>query len=333
MKRALITGITGQDSAYLAKSLLEKGYKVFGAHRKTSTPNFWKLHHLNVYDKMDFVSFDLLDSKSISEMLDKTNPDVVYNNAAQSFVASSFDQPLYTTDVTGSGVIRMLEGIKNFNDKIKFFQAASSEMYGLEKSITKNENTSFHPISPYSIAKVHAYWITRMYREAYGMFAVNGILFNHESPIRGIEFVTRKISNGVAKISLGLEKNLKLGNLSAQRDWGYAPEYIEGIISMMTQKKSDDYILATNETHSIKEFVDEACKVANISNSKIKSTKENFRLHDVQKTKGSYKKAKKELGWSPKTKFKKIVKIMVEADIDRWEKFLKKESQVWDLGK
>jgi GDPmannose 4,6-dehydratase len=333
MKRALITGITGQDSAYLAKSLLEKGYKVFGAHRKTSTPNFWKLHHLNVYDKMDFVSFDLLDSKSISEMLDKTNPDVVYNNAAQSFVASSFDQPLYTTDVTGSGVIRMLEGIKNFNDKIKFFQAASSEMYGLEKSVTKNENTSFHPISPYSIAKVHAYWITRMYREAYGMFAVNGILFNHESPIRGIEFVTRKISNGVAKISLGLEKNLKLGNLSAQRDWGYAPEYIEGIISMMTQKKSDDYILATNETHSIKEFVDEACKVANISNLKIKSSKENFRLHDVQKTKGSYKKAKKELGWSPKTKFKKIVKIMVEADIDRWEKFLKKESQAWDLGK
>jgi len=333
MKRALITGITGQDSAYLAKSLLEKGYKVFGAYRRTSTPNFWKLHHLNVYDKMNFVSFDLLDSKSISEMLDKTNPDVVYNNAAQSFVASSFDQPVYTTDVTGSGVIRMLEGIKNFNDKIKFFQAASSEMYGLEKSITKNENTPFHPISPYSIAKVHAYWITRMYREAYGMFAVNGILFNHESPIRGIEFVTRKISNGVAKISLGLEKTLKLGNLSAQRDWGYAPEYIEGIISMMTRKKSDDYILATNETHSIKEFVDEACKVANISNSKIKSSKENFRLHDVQKTKGSYKKAKKELGWSPKTKFKKIVKIMVEADINRWEKFLKNEPQSWDLGK
>ena len=172
-----------------------------------------------------------------------------------------------------------------------------------------------------------------MYREAYGMFAVNGILFNHESPIRGIEFVTRKISNGVAKISLGLEKSLKLGNLSAQRDWGYAPEYIEGIISMMTQKKSDDYILATNETHSIKEFVDEACKVANISNSKIKSSKENFRLHDVQKTKGSYKKAKKELGWSPKTKFKKIVKIMVEADIDKWEKILKKEAPPWDLGK
>ena len=170
-----------------------------------------------------------------------------------------------------------------------------------------------------------------MYREAYGMFTVNGILFNHESPIRGIEFVTRKISNGVAKISLGLEKSLKLGNLSAQRDWGYAPEYTEGVISMMTHKKSDDYILATNETHSIKEFVDEACKVANISNSKIKTSKKNFRLHDVQKTKGDYKKAKRELGWSPKTKFKKIVKIMVEADIDRWEKFLKKEAQPWDI--
>ena len=333
MKRALITGITGQDGAYLAKLLLEKGYKVFGGHRKVSIANFWRLHYLNIYDKIDFLPFDLSDSKSISKMLKNSEPDVVYNCAAQSAVASSFDHPSYTSDVTGSGVIRILEGIKNFNDKIKFFQAASSEMYGLEKSVTKNENTSFHPISPYSIAKVHAYWITRMYREAYGMFAVNGILFNHESPIRGIEFVTRKISNGVAKISLGLEKSLKLGNLSAQRDWGYAPEYIEGIISMMTQKKSDDYILATNETHSIKEFVDEACKVANISNSKIKSSKENFRLHDVQKTKGSYKKAKKELGWSPKTKFKKIVKIMVEADIDRWEKFLKKESQAWDVGK
>ena len=265
-------------------------------------------------------------------MLKNSDPDVVYNNAAQSFVASSFDQPLYTSNVTGSGVIRMLEGIKNFNDKIRFFQASSSEMYGVEKSIIKNENTAFHPISPYAISKVHAYWMTRMYREAYGMYTVNGILFNHESPLRGIEFVTRKISNGVAKISLGLEKNLKLGNLSAERDWGYAPEYMEGIISMMKQKEPDDYILATGETHSIKEFVDEACKVANISNSKIKSSKKNFRLNDVQKTKGNYNKAKRKLNWKPKTKFKKIVKIMVEADIKRWEKFLKKESQPWDLG-
>ena len=331
MKRALITGITGQDGAYLAKLLLEKGYKVFGAHRKTNTQKFWRLHYLNIYDKIDFSTFDLSDSKSISKMLKNSEPDIVYNNAAQSFVASSFDQPLYTSDITGSGVIRMLEGIKKFNDKIRFFQASSSEMYGIEKSVIKNENTAFYPISPYAISKVHAYWMTRMYREAYGMYTVNGILFNHESSLRGIEFVTRKISNGVAKISLGLEKNLKLGNLLAERDWGYAPEYCEGIISMMEQKESDDYILATGETHSIKEFVDEACKIANISNLKIKSSKENFRPQDIQKTKGNYNKAKKKLGWKPKTKFKKIVKIMVEADIERWEKFLKKESQPWDL--
>ncbi len=332
MKRVLITGITGQDSAYLAKSLLKKGYKVFGGYRKTSTPNFWRLHYLKIHDKINFVSFDLLDSKSISKMIEYSNPDVVYNNAAQSFVAASFDQPLYTNDVTGSGVIRMLESIRNFNDKIKFFQASSSEMYGTEKSVIKNENTAFHPISPYAIAKVNAYWMTRMYREAYGMYCVNGILFNHESPLRGIEFVTRKISNGVARISLGLEKDLKLGNLSAQRDWGYAPEYIEGVISMMEQKNAEDYILATGETHSISEFVDEACKVANISNSKIKSSKKNFRLQDIQITKGDYSKAENKLGWKPKTKFKKIVKIMVETEIERWEKFLKKESQPWDLG-
>jgi len=332
MKKALITGITGQDGAYLAKLLLEKGYKVFGAHRKTSTKNFWRLDYLNIYDKIDFLSFDLLDSKSISKMLKTSEPDIVFNYAAQSVVASSFDQPSYTSDVTGSGVIRMLDEIKNFDDKIRFFQASSSEMFGFEKSVIKNENTAFYPISPYAISKVHAYWMTRMHREAYGMFAVNGILFNHESPLRGIEYVTRKISNGVAKISLGLEKELKLGNLSAERDWGYAPEYVEGVYWMMKQKKPDDFILATGETHSIKEFVDEACKIANISNLKIKSSKENFRPQDIQKTKGSYNKAKKKLGWKPKTKFKKIVKIMVETDIDRWEKFLKKESQPWDLG-
>ena len=332
MKKALITGITGQDGAYLAKLLLEKGYKVFGAHRKTSTKNFWRLDYLNIYDKIDFLSFDLLDSKSISKMLKTSEPDIVFNYAAQSVVASSFDQPSYTSDVTGSGVIRMLDEIKNFDDKIRFFQASSSEMFGFEKSVIKNENTAFYPISPYAISKVHAYWMTRMHREAYGMFAVNGILFNHESPLRGIEYVTRKISNGVAKISLGLEKELKLGNLSAERDWGYAPEYVEGVYWMMKQKKPDDFILATGETHSIKEFVDEACKIANISNLKIKSSKENFRPQDIQKTKGSYNKAKKKLGWKPKTKFKKIVKIMVEEDIERWEKFLKKESQPWDLG-
>lgn len=331
MKSVLITGITGQDGAYLAKLLLNKGYKVFGAHKKVKTTSFWRTHYLNIHEKINFLEFDLVDSKSISKMLKIAEPDELYNFAAQSFVASSFDYPLYTSDITGSGVIRILEEIKKFDDKIKFFQASSSEMYGNEKSIIKNENTAFYPISPYAISKVHAYWMTRMYREAYGMYAVNGIAFNHESPLRGIEFVTRKISNGVAKISLGLEKELNLGNLSAERDWGYAPEYMEGVFSMMKQKEPEDYIFATGETHSIKEFVDEACKIANVPNSKIKSSKKNFRPNDVEKTKGDYSKAKRKLGWKPKTKFKEIVKIMVEADIERWEKFLKKEQQPWDL--
>jgi len=195
----------------------------------------------------------------------------------------------------------------------------------------KNENTAFHPASPYAIAKVQAYWMTSLYREAYDMYTVNGILFNHESPFRGIDYVTRKISNGVAKISLGLEKDLKLGNIYAERDWGYAPEYMEGILLMMQQKKPEDFILATGKTHSIKEFVDEACKIVDISNTKIKTDKANFRPIDIPKLKGDYSKAKKKLKWKPKTTFKKLVKIMVEEDVKRWQKFLKKESQPWDL--
>ena len=331
MKKALITGITGQDGAYLAKSLLDKGYKVYGGHRSISTPNYWRLHNLKIHNKIKLIPYDLLDSSSISEILKMSDPDEVYNTAAQSFVGTSFEQPLYTYDVTGSGVARLLEEIKRFNKKIKFYQASSSEMFGKESSLNKNENTAFHPISPYAIAKVQAYWTTRLYRESYGMFTVNGILFNHESPLRGIGYVTRKISNGVAKISLDIEKSLKLGNLDAKRDWGFAPEYIEGIHSMMKQKKPDDYILATGETHSIKEFVREACKVANISTAKIKSEKSNLRPNDIQTIKGNYSKAKKLLGWKPKTKFKDLVRIMVEEDIKRWKKFLDKEPQPWDL--
>tara|TARA_B110000014_G_C20108656_1_gene583522 strand:+ start:434 stop:1441 length:1008 start_codon:yes stop_codon:yes gene_type:complete len=331
MKKALITGITGQDGAYLAKLLLNKGYKVFGGHRSISTPNYWRLNHLGIFNKIKLVPYDLLDSGSISEILKITDPDEVYNTAAQSFVGTSFEQPLYTYDVTGSGVGRLLEQIKRFNKKIKFYQASSSEMFGKEKSSTKNENTPFYPISPYAIAKVQAYWITRLYRESYGMFAVNGILFNHESPLRGIDYVTRTISNGVAKISLGIEKELKLGDLSVKRDWGFAPEYMEGIFSMMKQKNPDDYILATGETHSIREFVNEACKVADVSIRKIKSKKVNFRPNDIQIIKGNNNKAKKILKWKPKTKFKNLVKIMVDEDIKRWGKFLRKESQPWDL--
>jgi GDPmannose 4,6-dehydratase len=330
LKRALITGITGQDGAYLAKTLLKKGYKVFGTHRRLSTPNFWRLHYLGIFDKINLVSMDVLDSRSISEALIYSNPEEVYHLAAQSFVGASFDQPLYTGNVTGFGVVRMLDGIKKHNEKIKFYQASSSEMFGNEPSKIKKETTEFHPASPYATAKLYGHWMTKQYRKSYNMFAVNGILFNHESSVRGLEFVTRKISNGVAKISLGLAKNLKLGNLTAKRDWGFAPEFVEGMWLMLQQKKPDDYILATNETHSVKEFVTEACKIAGISTSKIESTKSELRPFDVEYLRGDYSHARKKLGWSPKTKFKKLVKIMVEEDINRWEKWLRNEHQPWD---
>ena len=330
VKKALITGITGQDGAYLAKFLLEKNYHVSGTYRRSSTPNFWRLHYLDIYDKVKMYPADITDSRSISETLRKTHPDEVYNLAAQSFVGVSFDQPIYTSNTTALGVIRILEEIKKVSDKIKLYQASSSEMYGSEKSVTKNEGTPFYPSSPYAISKLYSFWTVNMYREAYGMHASNGILFNHESSLRGLEFVTRKISNGIAKISLGLSKELRLGNLSAKRDWGFAPEYTEGMWMMLQQKNPDDYVLATNESHTIKDFVNEACKIAAVSSKKIKSAKENFRPFDVLDLKGDYNKAKKKLGWNPKTKFKKLVKIMVEEDISRWERCLKGEYFPWD---
>ena len=330
MKTALITGITGQDGAYLADFLLKKNYKIFGTYRRLSTPNFWRLHYLDIYDKIGLIPSDVQDSKSISEAIRKSNPDEVYHLAAQSFVGASFDQPLQTSDITGFGVIRILEEIKKHNEKIKFYHAGSSEMYGNVKTTLKNEKTSFHPASPYAIAKLYGYWSVNLYREAYGMHVTNGILFNHESPLRGLEFVTRKISNGVAKISLGLSKDLKLGNLSAKRDWGYAADYVEGMWKMLQKKSSDNYVLATGKSYSISDFVNEACKIAGVSVKKIRSTKENFRPLDVQYLKGDYSKAKKELGWKPKTEFKKLVKIMVEEDLSRWERWMKGEYFFWD---
>lgn len=287
---------------------------------------------MDIYDKVTLIPADMIDSRSISEALKKSTPDEVYHLAAQSFVRVSFDQPLYTSDITGFGTVRLLEEIKKYNKKIKIYQAASSEMYGDIKTKIKNEYTAFHPSSPYAIAKLYSYWMINLYRVAYGMYAVNGILFNHESPIRGLEFVTRKISNGVAKISLGLANNLKLGNLEAKRDWGYAPEYVEGMWMMLQQNKPDDYVLATNESHTIKELVNEACRAAGISTSKIISTKENFRPFDVLDLKGDYSKAKKKIGWKPKTTFKKLVKIMVEEDITRWQRWLKGEHFPWDAA-
>ena len=332
MKRALITGVTGQDGAYLAKLLLDKGYDVYGTFRRLSTPNFWRLQYLDIFNKVNLIPGEITDSASIANALQVSQPDEIYHLAAQSFVGVSFSQPLYTTNVTGIGVTRMLDEIKKFNKKIKFYQASSSELYGEQNTNIQNELTNFKPSSPYAISKLYGFWMTNMYRKSYDMYAVNGILFNHESPIRGLEFVTRKISNGVAKISLGLTKNLNLGNMNAKRDWGYAPEFAEGMWLMLQQKTPDDYVLSTGETHSVKEFVEEACKIAGISTTKIKSSKDNLRPFDVENLRGDHTKASKKLGWHPKTKFKKLVKIMVEEDISRWENWIKGEYFPWDAG-
>ena len=330
MKRALITGITGQDGAYLAKLLISKGYKVFGTYRRLSTPNFWRLHYLQIFDKVELIPGDIVDSSSVSQALEKSNPDEIYHLAAQSFADVSFNQPLYTGDITGFGAVRILEQINKSNKKIKFYQASSSEMFGVDKTLLKNEKTPFHPVSPYGVAKVYAFWMVNMYRKIYDIHASNGILFNHESPIRGLEFVTRHISNEIAKISLGLSKELYLGNLAARRDWGFAPEFVEGMWMMLQQKNPDDYVLATNESHSVKEFLDESCKIAGIPSSKIKLSKKKLRPYDVPDLKGDFSKAKKKIGWTPKTKFKKLVKLMVEEDINRWGRWLKGEQFSWD---
>jgi len=330
MKNVLITGILGQDGAYLSKFLLKKGYTVYGTYRRLSSPNFWRLHYLGIFDKVNLISADMLDSASLGAALQKSQPKKVFNLAAQSFVGASFDQPMYTTNATALGTVRMLDEIKKFDKSIKFYQASSSEMYGSENSKIKNDKTPFEPSSPYAMSKLYSHWMVNMYRVAYDMFAVSGILFNHESPLRGLDFVTRKITNGVAKISLGIDKKLNLGNLSAKRDWGYAPEYVEGMEMMLNQKTPNDFILANNESHSVKEFVEEACKIAGISTKKRISKKENFRPFDVQSLQGDSSKAKKILGWRSKTKFKKLVKIMVEEDISRWERWIKKEYFPWD---
>ena len=314
----------------MADFLLKKGYKVFGSYRRLSTPNFWRLHYLGIFDKVELIPMEIQDSNSIYDALSNSDPSECYNFAAQSFVEVSFDQPIYTGNVTGLGIARILDEIRKYNSKIRFYQASSSEMFGASGSKIMNENSVFHPASPYAVAKLYSYWMVRLYRDAYKLHATNGILFNHESPLRGLEFVTRKISNGVAKISLGLSKTLSLGNMKAKRDWGYAPEFMEGVWKMMQQRNPDDYVLATNETHTVQEFVNEACKIAGVSTSKIKSSEHYMRPFDVPNLKGDYSKAKKVLKWQPKTKFKKLVKIMVESDIDRWQRWLKKEYQPWD---
>lgn len=330
-KKALITGITGQDGAYLAKFLLDKGYQVYGTYRRLSTPNFWRLQYLDIFDKVWLIPVELADASSVTEAVKVSEPDETYHLAAQSFVGASFEQPVGTGIITGLGVTVILEVIRTLNDKIKFYQASTSELYGENNVEYQTENTPFQPASPYATAKLYGYWITKIYREAYGIFACNGILFNHESPLRGLEFVTRKISNAVVKISLGLESELELGNLEAKRDWGYAPEYVESMWLMLQQDEPDDYVIATGESHSVKEFTEKAFSIVHLDWHKyVKTDKRFLRPLDINYLQGDYSKAKQRLGWEPKVKFDNLAEIMVNEDLDRWERWQKGMRFPWD---
>ena len=330
-RRALITGITGQDGSLLAEFLLKKKYEVFGTFRRVSTPNFWRLSYLGIDDKISLIPADLIDTPSLIEALKVSKPDEVYHLAAQSYVGSSFDQPLTSGEFSGLGVTRILESVRLVDPSIKFYQASSSEIFGDVKKSNQDEQTEFRPRSPYAISKLYGFWTTKLYRDGYGMFASNGILFNHESPLRGLEFVTRKISNGVARIKLGLQKNLILGNLNGSRDWGYAPEYVEGMWKILQQKKPDDFVLSTNKTNTVEDFVKEAFSLVDLDWKKyVKTDKKYYRILEVDILKGNSNKAKKTFGWNPKTKFKDLVKIMVEADLERWTKWQNGEKFPWD---
>ncbi|GAB4219908.1 MAG: GDP-mannose 4,6-dehydratase [Candidatus Microgenomates bacterium] len=321
-KTALITGILGQDGPYLAKLLLEKGYKVYGLIRRYSNPNFSNLDYLGVTHDVNYVEGDMTDEASLLNLIRTLRPNEVYNLAAQSFVGSSFDQAKLTTEVNALGPLFMLNAIKYFSPTTRFYQASTSEMFGLQHTNGyQDENTPFHPRSPYGVSKVYAYWITVNYRESYGLFTANGILFNHESPIRGIQFVTRKITDGVAKIKLGLAKELRLGNLDARRDWGFAGDYVEAMYLMLQQKEPGDYVVGTGESHSVKEFVELAFKYAGINEwEKYVVIDPQFkRPAEVPNLKARPEKAKKVLGWSPKVTFDELVEMMVRADLKRYQ--------------
>jgi GDPmannose 4,6-dehydratase len=321
MKKALITGITGQDGSYLAELLLSKGYEVYGIIRRASTFNTGRLDPIysdphQASTRLFLEYGDLSDASALARLLAKIEPDEVYNLAAQSHVRVSFDSPEYTADITGTGTIRLLEAIRQVGLKPRFYQASSSEMYGKVLEVPQRETTPFYPRSPYGAAKVYSYWITVNYRESYGMHASNGILFNHESPRRGETFVTRKITRAIAHIKAGLQKKLYLGNLDAKRDWGYAKEYVEAMWLMVQQPDPDDYVIATNETHSIREFLDIAFAHAGLDWKKyVDIDARYYRPAEVDLLIGDYSKAKQKLGWEPKTRFVDLVKLMVDADI------------------
>jgi GDPmannose 4,6-dehydratase len=334
---AVVTGITGQDGAYLTQLLLEHGYEVYGTYRRTSSVNFWRLEELGVsnHPKLHLVEHDLTDLSTCIRLLEKAKPREVYNLAAQSFVGVSFDQPITTAEITGVGALNLLEAIRILDRKIRFYQASTSEMFGKVQAIPQKEDTPFYPRSPYGVAKLYAHWITVNYRESYDMFGSSGILFNHESPLRGREFVTRKITDSVAKISLGKLDVLELGNMDAKRDWGFAKEYVEGMYRMLQADEPDTFVLATNRTETVRDFVSMAFKAVNVdvewrgsgeaeqgvdaSNGKVlvRVNPKFYRPAEVDLLIGDAAKAKAKLGWEPKTSLEDLCKMMVDADLRR----------------
>lgn len=337
MKKALITGVTGQDGAYLAELLLEKGYKVYGTYRRTSSVNFWRIDELGMskHPNLTLVEYDLTDLSSSIRLLQSTGATEVYNLAAQSFVGVSFDQPVTTAEITGLGPVNLLEAIRIVNPEIRFYQASTSEMFGKVQAIPQIEETPFYPRSPYGIAKLYAHWMTINYRESYNIFGCSGILFNHESPLRGREFVTRKITDSMAKISLGQLDVLELGNMDAKRDWGFAKEYVEGMWRMLQANKPDTYVLATNRTETVRDFVTMAGRAAGFDlawegeaenevaidrksgKTIVQVNPKFYRPAEVELLIGDPAKAKRDLGWEPKTTLEELCQMMVEADIRR----------------
>jgi len=338
MKKALITGITGQDGSYLSKFLLGKGYEVYGAYKRDSNLDLSRLQELGVENDIKLLPFDLLEFSNIFRTIEKVKPDEIYNLAAQSFVYAAFEQPLLTSNIDALGVLRILETLRTLKPDTKFYQASTSEMFGKVQEIPQKETTPFYPRSPYGIAKLFGHWITINYKESYNMFACSGILFNHESPLRGYEFITRKVTRGIARIKQGLQDKIMLGNLEPKRDWGYAPEYVEAMWLMLQQDKPDNYVIATGETHSVREFIELAFKYAGIDigwqgkgidekgidkktgKTLIEVSAEFLRPAEVNLLIGDASKAKKILHWQSRTKFEQLARIMVEADIKRMKK-------------
>jgi GDPmannose 4,6-dehydratase len=315
-KRALITGVTGQDGSYLAELLLERGYEVYGMVRRSSTENFDRIAHLT--DRITLLQADLLDQSSLVEALEEARPNELYNLGAQSFVPTSWKQPVLTAEFTAVGVTRLLEAVRRVDPDIRFYQASSSEMFGKVREVPQNERTPFYPRSPYGVAKVYGHFITVNYRESYGLYAVSGILFNHESPRRGLEFVTRKISDGVARIKLGLADELRLGNLDAKRDWGFAGDYVEAMWLMLQADEPEDYVIATGEERSVQEFADIAFAHAGLdSKQHVKTDPEFLRPAEVDHLVGDATKAREHLSWQPRVSFRELVEMMVEADLER----------------